>query len=158
MKVLSVNHKANWTLPMLLDEEVSESVPNITYNGFPQRSYEWVPDLDDNGEQITIKHSSGWIEKRYKKRNHVIQHVEPFTFQAKLVYEDYYRGRSSFCMVFRIDGYKRYFVPMAANGVDTLMRAIVDGKIKVVDGKIDGVWKWVKRGSNVSIVPVLDEV
>lgn len=162
MKILEYNKKAKWQLLMLM------------------RNNRWVPCYDANGDcsacgidceklvatevKYEYRHEKDGSIKLDKNGYHSydrivveypIQCTRPYTFEAELVYVGCYHGRSSFCFNFCIKGFDEYRMAMPDSGIRAMMEALSANKLHFVDGSIKGTWKWQKKGSNVSIVPVI---
>lgn len=165
MKILKYNTKASWKL--LLIECNGTLVPFATDNGY-QDDYridlkklqhidtEWHYKCDKEGYRVWDNDKGSYtVLGKTTTIKHLKQSI-PFTFEATLRYTGAYHGRSSFCFKFALKENPDYCFCMPDAGIRAMMVALRDGKMHIVDGCIKGTWKWQKKGSNVSIVPVLD--
>jgi len=132
MKKINDLTKATWKVKMVKTREGTE-IPVLDYN-----AYYW-----SNKERME---EAGYILPVFE--------VPPFTFQARLKYHDYYKGRSAAGTIWfdEDDARIRYYMGMSSTS--ELFRKIFSGELKIVDGYIDGVWRLKKQGSAILICPL----
>lgn len=80
-----------------------------------------------------------------------VEKVDNFIFEATLLPKDFYRGRSAAGFVF-IDADDGSQFTMRISKTEALLKAIVEGKVKVTKQGFKGTYTFAKQGSNYTIM------
>jgi len=106
------------------------------------------------GDSRLSDYCSGWsMHVRDSKLKFVL--VKPFVFEAALIPDGSYRGRSAFGGFFKIDRIENR-LEMGAGNVIGLIPRVMEGSFDI-DGKgVHGRWTLAKRGQSVHINPYDD--
>jgi hypothetical protein len=145
MTILKPNPAKNWKIykQTLDDGNIKYLTGKWVFNSFRGDSEEGYYTFDYTQQE-------GYF---YKKKSLNIELVDNFIFNAMIKFDGNYRGRSAATFTFKdFDDINVYETGMG--GMDTILNAIQDEKIPIINGYLHGDWTFKKQGSAYYFYPV----